>query len=770
VKIGTNVFVAFVLAVLTFARLDGVVSPFAIAMLFAVIYVGGASTIWCGIVAGVVSLVVSNGRSDVISLVFTLSVFYLMCWAMPKIRGRFGTRRVWQKYKLEYFSVGTFYLLGHGAGIFLAYTQGMLELYIALVNLLVGVIFLSACLIFVLALRTRTNKIPWTADQKVCAGVVLIVLSLGLLGIPLEQFNIHKAIVIFAIMFASVAFEGRAVLVLAVCMGVGATLQSGNLMFTAIYGVLGLAAVSFRGRTRIPAVVAVIMTDLVLGYYFGVYGGYGLYDALPVGISAIIIAIIPRKFFKSWDFSKTILGGNLVSKNIINRDRAGVNKRLDNLANVFNEMQNIYKGLVVGSAPIEEVSKMLARDLTASVCAGCENRPNCRRNASTAKMIDAGLERLCLVGAQRGNVNIMDINGDLTMRCNKINTLLGKANTMLGAIKSRETQNTKMDASKILMSGLLSGMAKLCKTMSRDLCGGIIFDTNKANAIKDGLLRIGVIASDVMMTHNGRGEYTVAVLVSRPDAQNTGIEKIISNVTGISMMVDSIDDAETAGFSIVTVKTAPRFALSFGVAQVAKNFNPTCGDTFSVLKITHNQSMAAICDGMGAGESANRAAVLALSLVENFYRAGFPNEIIMESVNQLLVLTEQEVFSAIDIAVFSLTDAAVSFVKVGGVDGFIKRENEIEIIEAGSLPMGIVEEITPKVTRAHLLNGDMVVLASDGIADSFGDRMALGNYINNISASAPQSVADEILAEALRRTDKMPIDDCTVVVAKLSEK
>ena len=139
----------------------------------------------------------------------------------------------------------------------------------------------------------------------------------------------------------------------------------------------------------------------------------------------------------------------------------------------------------------------------------------------------------------------------------------------------------------------------------------------------------------------------------------------------------------------------------------------------------------------------------------------------MESVNQLLILTNQEAFSAIDIAVFSLSDGAVNFIKVSGVEGFIKRPREIEVIEAGSLPLGIVEEMVPKITRAHLGVGDMVVLCSDGVLESFGDRVALANFINNITHTAPQKLADEIIAECIRRTDKIAIDDCTVAVARM---
>jgi stage II sporulation protein E len=477
--------------------------------------------------------------------------------------------------------------------------------------------------------------------------------------------------------------------------------------------------------------------------------------------------IIPNALHKRFDFSKTVLAGYLVSKNTINKNRAGVYKRLDNLGSVFNEMQNIYKNLVTGSVPHHESAKMLAASLCDNVCAACENRPKCKRDANSAKDIDESLEKICYIGLEKGSLNFLDLPADMPMKCTKINQILNTANSFVAQVHSQEQGRLKTDAGKILMAGLLSGLHKLCKNFAAELGSEVVFDTDKGIQIRDALLYAGVVASDVLITKNKAGEYNVSVLVPRSAAQNILIEKVISKIAGHNMIVESIDDADTAGFAIVTVKTAPKYSLSFGIAQISKDFHPQNGDAFSFLKITSDKTMMSVCDGMGTGEKAARASVLALSLVENFYKAGFPNEIIVESVNQLLIITGQEGFSAVDIAVFSLSDGEVSFIKVGGVDGYIKRLREIEVVESGSLPLGIVEEMVPKITKAHLNAGDFAVITSDGVLDSFGDRVALANFINNAEAKTSQKLADEIIAECLKRTDKVAIDDCTVAVARL---
>jgi len=486
-------------------------------------------------------------------------------------------------------------------------------------------------------------------------------------------------------------------------------------------------------------------------------------------MACILVLILPRACSRYFDFSKSLINGYLVSKNTINKNRQGIHKRLENLSMVFNEMQNIYRNLVSGSLPPEDTAKMIARNLAETVCESCEHRPNCRRDISASEMVNEAFEKLCYIGLQRGAVNFLDLSPDMSIRCKRLNVVLNTANTYVTQIQTKTQARVKLDATKILMAGLLSGLSRLCTNFAKDLGSEVVFDVEKAEQIKDALLGVGVIAADCLITKSKQGEYNVSVLVSRKDAQDSRIEKVISKMLVHRMQVETIDDAETAGYSIVTVKTASRYKLTFGVAQVAKDFNPQNGDAFSFLKVTSDKTMMALCDGMGAGARAQRASVLALSLIENFYKAGFSHEV-MESVNQLLIITEQEDFSAIDIAVFSLNDGMVNFIKVGGVEGFIKRARDVEVIEAGSLPMGIVEEMVPKVTRACLANGDMVVLVSDGVTESFGDRVALASFINNSHAEVPQTLADEIIAECLMRTDKIAIDDCTVVAARLDDK
>ena len=127
----------------------------------------------------------------------------------------------------------------------------------------------------------------------------------------------------------------------------------------------------------------------------------------------------------------------------------------------------------------------------------------------------------------------------------------------------------------------------------------------------------------------------------------------------------------------------------------------------------------------------------------------------------------KKVFSAIDICVVDLKSAITDMIKLGACVGFIKQEETTTIVESGALPIGILEEVKPKITKTALNSGDMVVLVSDGIVDAFGEEEKIKNYITKNTTTNPQTLADNILQTAKEFNKNFPKDDMTVLVGKI---
>ena len=756
-KLAISLFMTGLMVILCYAQITAVIRPFAVAFLFSL----AVTPIWKFLPVLAIILCELWCRpqaGNMWCVLWACGIFVVVAFVIRLLRGK-------QRWYLPILLVG--FLLSQVLNIYLAW--GERERFVqTLVAVLVGVIYLLASFVCMKAVAKKKFLFPWTIDQIVCLLCVVVIVALGLYGFANPYFDVHKFCSIFAILWGVFYVNPKSTVMLAAALGLGPAFATNHLNYVAIFVLLAIVCVMFKSKNRVFSLVALVFADLVIGLYFNAYGYYDWWNLLPLGTAILVFLCVPRSVARWFTFGAGGLGGFLVSKNTINRNTAGISLRMRSLAAVFNEMQNTYRGLTRESLPPQKTATLLGGEIISTVCNNCPHKAVCRKTTAGSKDADDGIIGLARTGLKHGTVNMLDVPNTLSVKCTRINTLVNTANKLVANNRNKEQLIAGLDSGKILMANLLAGISQLCSKFANDVCGSVVFDNERGEMVKEELMFRNIYAEDCLITKNSHNEFVVSVLVPRGDAKNQRIEKVVSAVCHHKMIVDEIVDADTKGYAIVSVRSAPRYNILFGMAGVTKGVNQVSGDNFSFLRITNEKTLMALCDGMGAGERAARASTLALSLVENFYKAGFPDEIIMQSVNQLLTFTGQDVFSALDMCVFDLATGDTNFVKVGAADGFIKRAREVEVVEAGSLPLGILEDIEPKITQAVLGEDDMVVLTSDGVLDAFGgERVALAGFINNLDSATPQQLADAVIAEVLNRANRYPADDCTVIVAKL---
>ncbi len=227
------------------------------------------------------------------------------------------------------------------------------------------------------------------------------------------------------------------------------------------------------------------------------------------------------------------------------------------------------------------------------------------------------------------------------------------------------------------------------------------------------------------------------------------------------------NNSEIGGTKEIVLKTAPNYDIVFGSSACSKNGVSLSGDTHSLIKIDDGKYMVALCDGMGSGEKAHSVSDLTITLIENFYKAGFDNETILNSVNRLLTLNADENFSALDICVFDTRKNIMDFIKLGAPYGFIKHKTETEVISTSGLPIGVLSEMQPHITKKMFSDFDIVVLVSDGISEAFGSEEELKTFINNSTTLNPQTLADDILDRAVDLVNGNCTDDFTCVAVRI---
>ena len=378
-------------------------------------------------------------------------------------------------------------------------------------------------------------------------------------------------------------------------------------------------------------------------------------------------------------------------------------------------------------------------------------------------------DQLVTISYEKGKATLLDIPSYLTSRCKQTNAILGSVNTLTAQYKKYIGMVQDVDMSKLIVAEQLLGVSQIMKKLSKEVESAIAFDTSKENKIMDELTYHNLQCADVVVFEKDEWTMEVSVVVKNEDAEKPRIADVVSRVCGKAMAVYEIFPCSRPNHAIVNLRTAPRFDCLFGVSQKTKNGSKMSGDTYTIVKLDGDKILFAISDGMGSGEKAEKTSELSINLVENFYRAGFDNDLILSTVNKLLQLHKEEIFSALDLCVVDQRNGLVDFIKMASPNSFLLSEDECKTISSGSLPLGIVENMSPFVSKNVVESKDFVIMFSDGIADSFSCEEELLECVKSIKTKNPQEFADELLERALVCNNGYAVDDMTVVVVKMME-
>ena len=99
--------------------------------------------------------------------------------------------------------------------------------------------------------------------------------------------------------------------------------------------------------------------------------------------------------------------------------------------------------------------------------------------------------------------------------------------------------------------------------------------------------------------------------------------------------------------------------------------------------------------------------------------------------------------------------------------------NQVECIEAGSLPAGAVAKADIKVAKRTLSHGDFLVMITDGVIEYLHVRShkeAIRDIIARANGENAQGLADYIMMQVMILTGGIPKDDMTILVTGIWER
>ena len=105
--------------------------------------------------------------------------------------------------------------------------------------------------------------------------------------------------------------------------------------------------------------------------------------------------------------------------------------------------------------------------------------------------------------------------------------------------------------------------------------------------------------------------------------------------------------------------------------------------------------------------------------------------------------------------------------KLGASATYVMCESGVEILEAGDVPMGVLNTVEPLLLSRKLWDDDRIIMVSDGVLDALpgeDKELVLKEYLDSMPRKTPQDMAERILRFACSFSNAAR-DDMTVLAA-----
>ena len=638
------------------------------------------------------------------------------------------------------------------------------NLFDRLLYMAMGIAFSYVCIYVFRAVFVRGLSYRPALDETVCIGLFVVVAAFCISQISFFGLQLIYFVAPYAILFAVVCFGDKSALAGAVMIGLGNIFATGSFECCVFCVVAALSAVTLCKVNRYIGALSVLLVDIMMAFFLNLHGEFSTLVFAPTFVSVLVFAVVPSSVYR---YVRDYCSGSAeryLGKSVAKKIGDNVSRRLYRLSDIFLSMKNAFFTMSASGVSGEDATKAIVKQCSESVCKDCNQRAKCWRQE--LRSTEQSMLQLSTCAVKRGKCSILDVPQTLSVKCDRVSAMLSEINAQAQNYRSYKERVELADNGKTLLGEQMGGVSSLLMQLATDCKNSTGYDRTKEQELVERLVFHNVLCSGAVIAKQ-KDVVTVVVTVAKKDLDNATVEKVVSGVLKQNMVVERVENTESDAWLNVLLTVKPRYSVVFGVSSVSKEGNEVSGDTHSVLQTDNGKCIVALCDGMGSGDVAEQMSATSISLVESFYRAGFDNDVILSCVNKLLVGSGNEIFCAVDIAVLDLYNGLADFIKLGASVGLVKNEGKVEIVSGSSLPLGVLEEMKPSVTKKALMSGDVIVLVSDGVADCFKEPTALAATFAEVSLNVPQSIAEIILSKAMKLCANKPADDMTVVVAKI---
>lgn len=489
--------------------------------------------------------------------------------------------------------------------------------------------------------------------------------------------------------------------------------------------------------------------------------------------SAVFLAIPKGIYFR---LSEMIHGESARAKNDLRcRGEEYAIHRLGEAGKHLGELRDSMALLYKANEPKSEknISSILDH-ISAKICAGCSLKDVCWKSDFSTTYRD--LMRIFALAEANDGITVKDLPESFRRKCCHYKEMTAAVNCLCELYRKNDYWQQQIIGSRSL------ALHQLDHTVG--LLNDLVYNIGSRRAMKDvisgklcgELRKSGLRVDKVTVESMDQGEL-VLQLKTRHCAGERRCGKEISDalarLTGKSYSLSECRCGKE--------KNSPcmcRFMMGNGISlnvssiQMTKEGSTVCGDTGAELTLADAKEALIISDGMGSGPKAKKESSFTVSIVEKVLECGFGRDYAAGLVRYMMLMDrEEDTYATVDLCIVDRIRREAEFVKLGAGASYLCTPGKGMKVIGGEKDGVETSFLKPtRVVREEIRKGDIIILASDGIAEAAEHHSAedwLIPLVEENCREEPKLIGERIANKAVLVGGGKVKDDITVTVAKV---
>lgn len=456
-------------------------------------------------------------------------------------------------------------------------------------------------------------------------------------------------------------------------------------------------------------------------------------------------------------------------------DMANVNvytaKRLNDMANSLGELARACTDELSADQGLTKEDGVAALETAAAmVCAGCNK---CFIQPGKEQDSQYYMQYLIRAFEQKGSVDYGDMPRFFLETCKRKDEYMVHLNRGLGRATMNLAWKNRFLESRDAVIVQFKELAVILEEFSHQVEHAVDITPEWEDEVKKAFKRNHIVIEKMLILEY-ENRQREAYLTMR-----TMNGRCVTVKDAAEILEDAMEDGEWTvapdGRNLVTKQSDTirfvekgEYRVIYGAAKAVKSGEEVSGDNYTFGQVQPGQVIMSLSDGMGSGKGAEEESRQVIELTQRLLEAGFSTRAALKMVNTVLLLTGISQHPAtLDMCCIDLKSGILEAMKLGAAATYILSEKGVELLEAGEVPMGILNPVEPVLLSKKLWDDNRIIMVSDGILDALPDddkELMLKEFIARMPVKNPQDMADRILLFA-RSFTETAADDMTVLTA-----